>query len=85
MSFISKNNFILDEEEENIDFEPYTLPKLVTTKPEVISVKKSVAISALLHPGAVFLVWLISVILTLSGINLALFNKVKPQPKRDIE
>ena len=85
MTYINKNSFILDDEDERQEQNPYTLPKLVTSKPEVISLKKSTFISLVLHPGIVFLIWLISVIITLMGINLSLFNKVKPQPKRDIE
>ncbi len=83
MSLISKKSFILDEEEDNV--EPYTLPTLVTSKPEVIPIKKSFLISTALHPGVVLLIWLISVMLALFGINLFKFNKVKPQVKRDIE
>ena len=84
MSLISDKSFILDEDEDK-DLEPYVLPSLVTSKPEVISIKKSLAISTALHPGTVFIIWLVSIILALMGINLSLFNKVKPQPKRDIE
>lgn len=41
--------------------------------------------SAFLHFFTPFLIWIISIVLLLMGINLSLFNKVKPQPKRDIE
>ena len=84
MSLISKKSFILDEDEEK-DVEPYTLPALVTSKPEVIPIKKSFIISTALHPTVVFLIWLISIMLALAGINLFKFDKVKPQTKRDIE
>lgn len=84
MSLINRKSFILDEEE-NIDIKPYELPTLVTSKPEVIPIKKSLLISTALHPTVVFLIWFISLVLALMGINLSLFNKVKPQPKRDIE
>lgn len=84
MSLISKKSFILDEDEDN-NKEPYKLPTLVTSKPEVIPIKKSLAISTALHPTVVGLIWLISIMLALMGINLSIFNKVKPQPKRDIE
>ncbi len=83
MSLISKKSFILDEEEENK--EPYKLPELVTSKPEVIPIKNSFLISTALHPAAVLLIWLISIILALAGIHLFEFGKIKPQPKRDIE
>ena len=84
MSLISKKSFILDEEDDQ-DLEPYKLPTLVTTAPEVIPVKKSLTIATALHPALVGLIWLISVILMFMGINLFKFNKIKPQPKKDIE
>ena len=84
MSLISQKSFILDEEEDK-DIEPYTLPALVTNKPEVISIEKSMTWSAFLHVAIPALIWIISIVLLLMGINLSLFNKIKPQPKRDIE
>ncbi len=84
MSLISKKSFILDEEDDR-DLEQYKLPTLVTTKPEVIPVKKSLAIATALHPTIVGLIWLISIILMLMGINLGMLKKVKPTPKKDIE
>lgn len=84
MSLISKKSFILDEEDDR-DLESYTLPRLVTTAPETIPVKKSLAIATALHPAIAGLIWLISIILMFMGINLFKFNKIKPQPKKDIE
>ena len=84
MSLISKKSFILDEEEER-ESNPYTLPSLVTTKPETLSMEKSMAGSVFLHVAVPAILWFISIVLLLMGINLSLFNKVKPQPKRDIE
>lgn len=85
MSLISKKNFILDDEDDK-DLKPYTLPELVTTKAESIPFwKKSVSGSVFLHVAVPALIWFISLVLLLMGINLSLFNKVKPQPKRDIE
>lgn len=84
MSLISKKSFLYeDEEDQNV--EPYVLPTLVTSKPEVIPIKKSLAISTALHPTVVGLIWLISILLALAGINLFKFDKIKPTPKRDIE
>lgn len=86
MSLISKKNFILDDEDDNKDIEPYSLPDLVTSKPEAIPFwQKSMAGSVLVHIATPALVWFISIVLLLMGINLSLFNKVKHQPKRDIE
>lgn len=83
VAFINRNSFLY--EDEDTDLEPYTLPSIVTSKPEVIPIKKSFMISTALHPAAVLLIWLISIILALAGINLFKFNKVKPQLKKDIE
>ena len=83
MSLIDRKSFLYEEEE--TDNNPYVLPSIVTSKPEVIPIKKSLAISTALHPAAVLLIWLISIILALAGINLFKFNKVKPQLKKDIE
>ncbi len=83
MSLIDRKSFLYEEEE--TDNNPYVLPSIVTSKPEVIPIKKSLAISTALHPTAVLLIWLISIILALAGINLFKFNKVKPQLKKDIE
>ena len=58
MSLINKKSFILDEEY-NEDVEHYTLPALVKTKPEVISIKKTLLISTALHPLSVLLIWLV--------------------------
>ena len=63
----------------------YSLPSLITRKPEIFSLKKSMAASVFLHFLTPTLAWIISIVLLLMGINLSLFNKVKPQPKRDIE
>ncbi len=84
MTFIENKSFLLDEDIIDND-STYTLPKLVTTKPEAIPIGVSATSSGLLHVLVPILIWLISVILLLMGINLSLFNKVKPQPKRDIE
>lgn len=84
MSIISKKSFILDEDDDK-DIEPYELPTLVTSKPEAISIKKSLVGSLLVHFFTPGLIWFISLVLLLLGINLSLFNKIKPQPKRDIE
>lgn len=84
MTILNNKNFILDEEEDN-NHEEYTLPSIVTSKPEVIPIKKSFAISTALHPTVVLLIWLISLMLALMGINLTLFKKPPVQTKKDIE
>ncbi len=84
MSILSKNSFINDEEEKYTE-NRYVLPSIVTSKPEVIPFKKSLAISTALQPATVALIWLITTMLALMGIHLFEFGKIKPQPKRDIE
>ena len=83
MTLINKKSFI-DEDEEKVGKE-YVLPTIVTSKPEVIPINKSLAISSALHPGVVLLIWLITVALALMGINLNLFKKPQAQLKKDIE
>ena len=83
MSLISKKSFILDDEDENL--KEYNLPSIVTSKPEVIPFKKSLAISTALHPAVALLIWLITIALALMGINLSLFKKPDVQLKKDIE
>lgn len=85
MSLINKKSFILDEDEDNKDIEEYVLPSIVTSKPEVIPFKRSLAISTALHPAVVLVIWLITVALALMGINLHLFKKPEAQLKKDIE
>lgn len=84
MSLISRNSFIQDEDEEK-DIEEYSLPSIVTSKPEVIPIKNSLAISSAMHPLVVLLIWIITVTLALMGINLSLFKKPQAQLKKDIE
>jgi len=84
VSIIERKSFLY-EEDEDIDQPKYELPRLVTTKPEVIPIKKSLVISTALHPGVVLLVWLISIILALMGIQLFTFKKPDAKIKKDIE
>lgn len=84
MTIINKNSFILDEEEDK-EKEEYTLPSIVTSKPEVIPIRRSFAISTALHPAVVLLIWLITVALALMGINISLFKRPQAQLKKDIE
>ena len=85
MSLIDKRSFLYDEDEVEQGVKTYTLPSIATSKPEVIPIMKSFTISTALHPAVVLLIWLISIILALAGINLFKFNKVKPSLKKDIE
>ena len=82
MSILERKHFLYEENDNNKDFK---LPKLVTTKPEVIPLQKSFAISTALHPGVVLLIWLITTALALLGIQLFTFKKPDAKLKKDIE
>ena len=84
MSFISNKNFILEDEDDK-NLKHYELPKIATSKPEVIPIEKSLAISTALHPTVVLLLWLITLCLALLGIHLFTFPKPDAQIKKDIE
>ena len=85
MTILSKKSFLIEEEDDSNEQSNYKLPRLVTTKPEVIPIQKSIAISTALHPAVILLIWLITIALALLGINLFTFNKPRPQLKKDIE
>lgn len=61
-----------------------TLPDLFERNDDEISLKKAFVLSTILHPVAVGVFWLVSVILTLMGIHLLAFDKPDMKPK-DIE
>ena len=83
MSILERRNFLYEEDNDN--YKEYKLPKLVTTKPEVIPIRNSFAISTALHPGVVLLIWLITTALALLGIHLFTFKKPDAKLKKDIE
>lgn len=81
MSLLGKytDNFIEDEEQDS----SYTTPAVLKDNEE-LTLKKSIIISAILHPAVAAASWLIVFILALMGIKFALFDK--PAPKmNDIE
>ena len=84
MSILESKSFLFDESE-SIDKPSYELPKLVTTKPEVISVQKSSSISIGLHVFTPFIIWLITIALAIMGIHLFTFKKPDAKLKKDIE
>ncbi len=83
MSLLGKytENFI--DEEEQLTNEDYSTPAVLKND-EDLSLKKSILISALLHPTAVGTAWLIVFILALMGITFSIFEKPKPKVQ-DIE
>ena len=83
MSILDRKSFLY--EENDINLKEYKLPKLVTTKPEVIPIKRSFVYSTALHPCVVLLIWLIMTALALMGIHLFTFKKPDAKLKKDIE
>lgn len=82
MSILGNKNNLLEEEETSK--KTYTVPVMVTKEEEGITLKKALLISTLLHPTAVGVLWLASVIALLLGIQLFVLNP--PEPKQnDIE
>ena len=76
----NKNKFIEDIDEK----EAYTIPAVIKRDEKEMSLKKSLLLSAILHPTVVGLVWLIIFVLALLGITFSVFER--PQPKvNDIE
>lgn len=83
MSLIERKSFLYEDDDE--DYSEYKLPSIVTSKPEVIPIRKSLAISTALHPTVVLLIWLITVGLAIMGIHLFTFKKPDAKLKKDIE
>ncbi len=83
MSLLGKytDNFIEDEELE--ESTGYTTPAVLKDDEE-LSLKKSILISAILHPTVAGVSWLIVFILALMGITFTIFEKPKPK-MNDIE
>ena len=83
MSILERKSFLYEGDDS--DLKEYKLPSIVTSKPEVIPIEKSLAISTALHPGVVLLIWLITLALALMGIHLFTFKKPDAKIKKDIE
>ena len=80
MSLLGKYTDNLIEEEENTS---YTTPAVLKND-EDLSLKKSILISAILHPTALGIWGLVVLILAMMGITLTIFEKPKPKTN-DIE
>ena len=83
MSILERKSFLSEDEIGNS--KQFTIPKLATTKPEVIPIGRSFLISFALHPAVVLLIWLISIALAILGIQLFTFPKPDAKIKKDIE
>ena len=82
MSLLGKYTNLIEEEQPN-NSTGYVSPAVLKNK-EDLSLKKSILISAILHPTAVGIWALVVFILTLMGITFSIFDKPKPK-LNDIE
>ena len=81
MSLLGKyTDNLIEDEEQNAG---YTTPAMLKDD-EDLSLKKSILISAILHPTALGVWGLVVLILTMMGITLTIFEKPKPKTN-DIE
>lgn len=82
MAILGNKNSLI--EDEILETEDYTVPAVIRHDEKEISLKKSIILSAILHPTAVGLVALVLFVLMLMGITISLFNPPKPK-MNDIE
>ncbi len=64
--------------------EGYTIPAVIRDEKDEVSLKKSIFLSAILHPTLVGVIWLVIFALALLGITFSIFDKPKPKVN-DIE
>lgn len=82
MAILGNRNNLIDEEEQKSE---YTIPAVIRNDAEKeMSLKKSIFLSAILHPAVVGAIWLFLIILALMGISLSIFDRPKPK-MNDIE
>lgn len=82
MAILGNKNSLI--EDEILEAEDYTVPAVFKHDEKEMSLKKSIFLSAILHPTVVGLVALILFVLMLMGITLSIFDKPKPKMS-DIE
>lgn len=82
MAILGNLNNLIDDDMDRK--EPYTIPSMVRNDDKEMSLKKSIFLSAILHPTAVGLAWIIVFALALMGITFSIFDKPKPK-MNDIE
>ena len=83
MAILGNKNSLIDKDLEQKN--EYTIPAMVRNGDEKeMSLKKSIFLSAILHPAVVGAVWLLIFILALMGITLSIFDRPKPK-MNDIE
>lgn len=82
MAILGNKNSLI--EDEILETEEFTVPAVFKQDEKEMSLKKSIFLSAILHPTAVGVVALILFVLMLMGITLSIFDKPKPKVN-DIE
>lgn len=82
MAILGNKNSLI--EDEILETEEFTVPAVFKQDEKEMSLKKSIFLSAILHPTAVGVVALILFILMLLGVTLSIFDKPKPKVN-DIE
>lgn len=83
MAILGNKNSLIDEDLEQKN--EYTIPAMIRNGDEKeMSLKKSIFISAVLHPTVAGAIWLLIFILALMGITLSIFDRPKPK-MNDIE
>lgn len=82
MAILGNRHSLIDEDIDKK--EEYTIPAMIKKDEDGMSLKKSIFLSAILHPTIVGAIWLIVFILALLGITFSIFDRPKPK-MNDIE
>lgn len=83
MAILGKKNSLIEDDDIEKQ-ENYTVPAVIRHDEKEMSLKKSVILSAILHPTVIGAIWLIILILALMGITFSIFERPKPK-MNDIE
>lgn len=83
MSILGKYTDNMLDEDNNAEVKGYTVPVMVR-KNNKDTLNRDITISAILHPTAVGVIYLLSLVLLFFGIKFTLFDRPKPKMK-DIE
>ena len=82
MTILGNKNSLIDDDTEQD--EKFTIPAVIREDEKEMSLKKSIFLSAVLHPAVIGAAWLIVFILALMGITFSVFERPKPK-MNDIE
>ena len=80
MSILNKFTENLNREfnTKNLKTQEFKMPAVTREHDDSISLEKAVFLSIILHPVAIFVLWLVITILAIFGIHLTLMDKPKP-------